>query len=81
MYITLMCISVATLKSDNSPLAVCLIVGASSHTPKSCGFDPGSGHIPRLWVRSWVWACAGDHWSMFLSLPLSLSLSSPFLPL
>ena len=28
------------------------LVGASSCTQQSCMFDPWSGHIPRLWVRS-----------------------------
>ena len=41
----------------------------ASCTPKVCGFDPQSGHIPRLWDRSLVGACTrGNQWMMFLSL-------------
>ena len=29
---------------------VAQLVGASSHTPKDCGFNSQSGYIPRLWV-------------------------------
>ena len=36
--------------------AACL-VGASSCTPKGCGFEPWSGHIPRWWVQALVWVC------------------------
>ena len=50
-------------------------VGASSYTPKGCGFNPQSGHIPGLWVRSLVRAHKWGTWSMFLPL-----LSHPPLP-
>ena len=34
---------------------------------KPCGFDPWSGHMPRLQVQSPFGACMGDSRSMFLS--------------
>ena len=34
---------------ERGPGPVAQLVGASSRTPKGCRFDPGSGHIPRLW--------------------------------
>ena len=33
---------------------VAQLVGALSHTPKGCRFDPWSGHIPKLWLWSSV---------------------------
>ena len=33
---------------QNSPLGLAQLVGKSSHTPKICGFNSLSGHIPRL---------------------------------
>ena len=59
---------------------VARLVGASSHAPKVCGFDPQSGPIPRLWVQSLVRAHMEGNWSMFLShIDISFSLS-PSLP-
>ena len=43
------------------------LVGAPSHTPKGCGFDFYSGHIPRLQVQSLVGACTGGNRLIFLS--------------
>ena len=52
------------------------LVGSLSHTPKVCGFNPWSGHIPRLWALSLVGSCVGGNWPMFLTLIfLSLFLS------
>ena len=58
-----------------SPGWVVKLVGALSCTPKGCGFDSWSGHIPRLQVWSPVRVCTGGNQSMFLSLPPFLSLS------
>ena len=51
-------------------------------TYPSCGFDPQSGHIPRLWVQSPVRVCMGEttngyfsFTSIFPPLPLSLPFS------
>ena len=30
------------------------LVGTSSHTPKDCGLNSQSGHVPRLWVQPLV---------------------------
>ena len=49
------------------------LVGSSSRTPKGCGIDPWSGHIPKLWVRSLVRVPTEGNWSMFLSFSLPLS--------
>ena len=46
---------------------VAQLVGVSSHTPKGCGFDSQSGHIPRLQVQSQVGTCTEGYWLMFLS--------------
>lgn len=35
----------------SSPGWVAPLVGASSHTPKSCGFDFWLGRMPRLWIQ------------------------------
>ena len=49
------------------------LVGLLSHAPKSCGFDSGAGHIPRLRFDP----CMRGYQSMFLSHSnVSLSLSS-----
>ena len=40
------------VKREKAALAaVAQLVGVSSCKLKGCGFDPRSGHIPRLWVR------------------------------
>ena len=70
----------------SGPGWVAQFVGASSHTPKGCGFDSQSGHRPRLHVLSPIRAHKGGGWSVFLShvdvsLSLSLSLSVPPLTL
>ena len=60
-----------------SPGWVAWLVGASSCTPKVCGIDSWSGHIPRVQVWSPVGACTRGNKFMFLShidVPLSLSL-------
>lgn len=49
----------------------CGSVEVLPHAPEGWGFNPHSGHIPRVWVRSPVQACMEDNQSMFLS---------PFLP-
>ena len=51
------------------------LFGASSHTPKVCGFNSWLGHIPRLQVRLPVGVHTGGNWQMFLSLALSPFLS------
>lgn len=33
-----------------APAGVAQLLGALSRAPKGHGFDPQSGHIPRLWV-------------------------------
>ena len=60
---------------------VAQLVGASFGTPKGCGFDSRSGHIPRLWVQFLVGACTRGNWPMcqcfsLMSMFLSLSLSN-----
>ena len=45
-------------------------------TPKGYGFDPRSGHIPRLWVWLPLRVQTGDNWSIFLSY-INISLSLP----
>ena len=50
------------------------LVEVSSRAPKDCSLDSQSGHIPRLWIQSLVRAHMGGNRSMFLSLPLPLSL-------
>ena len=57
------------------------LVRASPCMPAGCRFEPWSGHIPRLWVRTPVGACKGGNQSMFLShiyVSLFLSLPSSF---
>ena len=44
---------------------VAQLVGASSCEPKGRGFNPWSGHTPRLWVRSPVRAHTRGNQSMF----------------
>ena len=69
---------------------VAQFVGASSCTPKGCGFDLPSAHIPRVQVQSPVRANTRGNQLMFLSHSLRFSLSlclslrvslSPFLSL
>ena len=48
------------------------------HRPKGCRFDPWSGHIARLWVRSQVGVHPGGNQLMFLSLFHFLSLSNQY---
>ena len=65
--------------SKRSPVQVAQLVGASSRTPKGCGFDSQSGHIPRLQVQSPVTVSTAGCRSMFLShIHVSLSLPSSF---
>ena len=64
---------------DPTLAGVAQLVGASSHKPKGCRFDPWSGHMPGLRVGSPVGACKRQPidvslTSMFVSLPLSPSL-------
>ena len=49
------------------------MVGVSACTPKGCGFDPGSGHIPRLWPSQSV--CRRQLINVSPSLSPSLPLS------
>ena len=49
------------LKENYDPGWVAQLVGALSHTPKGCGFDPQSGHMPRLQVLSLVRAHIGGN--------------------
>ena len=58
-------------------LARAQLVGASSHTPKGYGFNPGSGNIPRLRVQSLVGACTGGNQLMFPPHISVVSLSFP----
>ena len=51
---------------SNCPGQVAQFVGASSHTPKGCGFNSQPGHIPKLEVQSPVWAHTEGNQSMFL---------------
>ena len=62
---------------NNGPGQAGQLVGVLSHKPTSCGYNPQSGHIPRLWVQSPIRAHAGGNCLMFLSHILFLSLSSP----
>ena len=41
-------------KKGQSTDQVAELVGAPSYTPKGCGFDPQSGHIPRLQFDPWL---------------------------
>ena len=63
-------------KGQPCPGPVTQLVGASCHAPKGCRFDPQSGHIPRLRVRSLVEMCTGGNQLILLSLSLSLCLNS-----
>ena len=68
------CEAYVPLKEIFGPGWVAALAGALSHTPKGCGFDSQSGHMPRLWVRSLVGACTGGtHTDVSLYLLLSLS--------
>ena len=65
------------LKEELSPGQVVQLVGPLFCTPKGCGFDSQSGHIPRLQVQSLVRAHSEEDRLMFLSqndvsLPTSL---------
>ena len=51
---------------------VAWLVGASSHKPKSHGFDSQSGHMLGCRFGPWSWVHIRGNRSMFLSLPLSL---------
>ena len=55
------------------------LVGASSCTPKSCKFDPQSGHTPKLQVQSLVRVCMGGSGSMSVFLS-HISPPAPYLP-
>ena len=66
------------LKVETIALAsVAQLVRASSHKSKGDGFNPWSGHMPRLWVQSWSGRMqkALSTLRPFLSLSLCLSLS------
>ena len=66
------------LNHSSSPGQVAQLVGASSCTPKGCGFKSWSGHIARLRVQSPVGACTRGNQLTFLShIYVSLSLSLP----
>ena len=52
---------------------VAQLVGAPSHLPKGCRFDPQSGHLPWLQVRSPLGQVQEANQSVFLSLPYLLS--------
>ena len=41
-------------KAEKGPGQVPQLVGAFSHALEGCGFDPPSGHTPRLWFWSLV---------------------------
>ena len=43
------------------PGRVALLVGASTRTPKGCGFNSWSRHIPGLWARSPVGVRMGSN--------------------
>ena len=58
--------------APSCPGQVAQLVGVSSCTSKGFWFDPRSGHIPRLRVRSPVGACMVCNELMFLSLFLFL---------
>ena len=53
-----------TLRNQVSPGQVAQLVGASSRTPKGCGFDRWSEHTSRLWVRSPVRVNTGGNQSL-----------------
>ena len=38
-------------EKEMSPGSVAQVVEAPSGTPKYCGFEPGSGHKPGMWVQ------------------------------
>ena len=61
------------LKYACCPGQVVQLIGALVCAPKDHGFNSQSGHIPTLWIQSLFWAGMGCSWSMFLSLPSSLS--------
>ena len=62
--------------------SVTQLIGALSSKPKGCGFDSQSGHMPRLWVQSPVWACTrGTDQCFFLTLMLLSPSLSPSLPI
>ena len=64
--------------NELQPGWVAQLVGASSCTPESCRFSSLPRRIPRPWVQSLVWACAGGNQLMLLSYTsVSLSLSVP----
>ena len=63
-------------KRTQSPGWVAQLVGASSHAPEGCRFDPPSGHIPRFRVRYLVgWGMYGRQPRMVLT-SMSFSLRS-----
>ena len=41
--------------------SVAQLVGALSHEPEGCGFNPQSGHMPMLWVQSTIRTCLGHN--------------------
>ena len=55
------------LRVNSSPSQVAQLVGASSCTPKGCGLDSHTRHIPRTWVWSLIREHKGGNWSVFLS--------------
>ena len=62
----------------DSPGQVAQWVGALSRAPKGFGFDPQSGHIPRLSVQSLVRVCVEATNRCFSHFDVSLSLSKKF---
>ena len=65
------------LKQTWALAGVAQLVEALSHTPKGCGFDSRSGHMPRLGAQSPIGVRMRGHQSMFLShTDMSLSLPS-----
>ena len=59
------------------PGRVALLVGASTRTPKGCGFNSWSRYMPRVWVRSLLGQIQeATDWWMFLShIDVSFSVS------
>ena len=44
-----------------SPGHVAQLVGALSHTPEGCRFNPWSGHVSRFHVQPLIGMCGGGH--------------------
>ena len=66
----------------SGPWQVAQLVGALSHTPKSCRIDTRLGHVLRLWVYSqsgcvWGQPIHASHTDVSLSFSFSLPTAHP----